>query len=179
MARPLMVTRGRRRVPAQPLDSLEWVDPKTLTANDYNPNHVFPPELELLKLSIIETGWTQPVVAGEDRVIIDGFHRWTLTLRDPEIIELSGGLCPVVWVSADRAARVAATIRHNRARGQHGIVQMGKLVRELVDSGMSEAEVGHKLGMEGEEVTRLIDFRTSPEQVGQESFGKGWVPVGD
>lgn len=175
-------TRRRRfsaRPPArkpQPLDTLEWVDPRTLTANDYNPNHVFPPELELLKLSIIETGWTQPVVAGRDRVIVDGFHRWTLSLRDADIVELSGGLCPVVFVSVERAARIAATIRHNRARGQHGIVQMGVLVRELLATGMSEAEVCMKLGMEEEELHRLSDLRTSPDRAGMESFGKGWVP---
>ena len=173
------VTQARPRKP-HPLDTLMWVEPKTLTANDYNPNHVFPPELELLKLSILEDGWTQPVVAIYDgRVIVDGFHRWTLSLRDPEIIEVSGGLCPTVFVSKERGEAIAATILHNRARGQHGIVQMGKLVRELIDRGMSEAEVGLKLGMESEEVARLIDFRPSPETAGLESFGKGWVPRAD
>ena len=38
-----------------PLDKLE--------ANDYNPNRMAAPELKLLKISIEEDGFTQPIVA--------------------------------------------------------------------------------------------------------------------
>lgn len=168
------------RPPEHPIGNVRWVDPATLTANDYNPNHVFPPELRLLKTSILESGWTQPVVVTPEMVIIDGFHRWTLASTDDDIKAVSNGLVPIVVSKPlDEATRVMATVRHNRARGSHGIVAMGKIVRGLIDEGLSEKEICQRLGMEAEEVERLADFRPSTERVGQESFGKGWVPVQD
>lgn len=162
----------------QPLDSVEWVPPSTLTANDYNPNHVFSTEMKLLKRSIVEDGWTQPIVATPEGVIVDGFHRWTLASTDAEVIALTGGLVPVVRTSPrDSSHARASTVRHNRARGQHAILKMGEIVRSMLDDGRSHEDVARDMGMEMEEVERLADLRSSPERVGQDSFGRGWVPL--
>jgi hypothetical protein len=162
----------------QPLDVVEWVDPRTLRANDYNPNKVFRPEMELLKLSIMEDGWTQPIVATPDGVIVDGFHRFTLGSTDPDIRRMSGGLVPVVRTSPTSAGNArAATVRHNRARGQHGIMSMGEIVRAMQTEGMPSEVICQKLGMEEEELIRLADERPSPNRAGKDSFGRGWVPV--
>lgn len=161
----------------QPISKVEWVDPSTLHANDYNPNRVFTPEMELLKLSILEDGWTAPITVTPEGEVIDGFHRWTLGSRDPEIRALTAGLVPVVRTKPkDRAAQMAATVRHNRARGQHGVLKMASIVRAMMSEGRTEAEVADALGMEPEEVERLADERGSPDQVGKDSFGRGWVP---
>lgn len=162
-----------------PVDDVRWVDPSTLHANGYNPNHVFPPEMALLRLSILEDGWTQPVVVNaETSEIIDGFHRWTLASRDPEVRAASGGLVPVVLVRPrDRASQQMATVRHNRARGSHGVVAMGEIVRSIREAGVGDDELRARLGMEQEEIDRLADLRPSTEQVGKDSFGRGWVPV--
>ena len=50
----------------QPVSKVQWVQRGKLRANNYNPNAVAPPELDLLKLSIIEDGWTQPIVTLAD-----------------------------------------------------------------------------------------------------------------
>lgn len=164
----------------QPIDRVEWVDPATLHSNDYNPNHVFAPERELLKLSLLEDGWTQPIVATADGEIVDGFHRWSLGKDDPEIRTMSGGQVPVVRGRAkDRAAQRASTVRHNRARGQHGILAMGEIVRSMMAEGRTAEQVCVELGMEMEELERLADLRGSPEMAGKDSFGKGWVPKAD
>ena len=164
----------------QPLSNVEWVDPSTLRANDYNPNHVAPPEMRLLKLSIIENGWTQPIVAHPSGEIVDGFHRWTLASTDKAVKELTGGLCPVVRL-VDVGPDVArlATIRHNRARGNHYVVKMSEIVHDLRDLGLSEAEIGARLGMDKEEVERLIQRGNSLERNSKPEFNKGWVPVRD
>ncbi len=160
-----------------PLDHVRWVAPSTLRANNYNPNRVFSTEFALLKTSILESGWTQPVVATADGEIIDGFHRWTLASTDADIIGASGGLVPVVFVQGhDRATQVMATVRHNRARGQHGILKMGEIVAELRASGVTDDDIKRRLGMESEEVERLADARGSPDAAGRDSFGRGWVP---
>ena len=162
----------------QPISTVEWVDPDTLRANGYNPNHVAPPEMRLLKLSIMENGWTQPIVAHPDGEIIDGFHRWTLALKDSAVRSLTGGLAPVVRVqdAGDEMSRLA-TIRHNRARGNHFVGQMAEIVNELVAGGMSTAEVEKRLGMDKEEVRRLIDRGDSLKRNAADDFGTGWVPA--
>lgn len=164
----------------QPLDSVEWVDPATLHANSWNPNKVFSPEMALLKHSILEDGWTQPVVAHPDGQIVDGFHRWTLASRDPDIRVASAALVPLVRISSRSAAdAMAATVRHNRARGQHGILRMGDIVRAMRAEGMDDARICKMLGMEEEEVERLADERASPERAGRDFYNKGWAPMGN
>ncbi len=164
----------------QPLDTVQWVDPETLEPNSYNPNTVAPPELELLKESILADGWTQPIVTTPGNEIVDGFHRWTLGLRDPEVRALTEGLVPrVVTTRTAEQERMAATIRHNRARGAHGVVLMAQIVRRMKDDlGLTDEEVSRQLGMELEEVDRLYD-RAGMSTRGSrkaEEFSKGWVP---
>lgn len=162
---------------SHPISQVVWVDPNLLHSNAYNPNRVFSPEMKLLKLSILAQGWTQPIVVKDDNEIIDGFHRWTLAMKDEEIRKVSGGLCPVVYVAAmTEAEQMAATVRHNRARGAHGILAMGKIVRALIASGKTEEQVAIELGMDSEETARLADMRGSIDVAGKENFGKGWTP---
>ncbi len=164
----------------QPLSRVEWVRPDTLLANDYNPNHMPPREWALLKVSILEQGWTQPiVVAADGRTIIDGFHRCTLALRDPDVAARAGGFVPIVRcleLSAEQAR--AATVRHNRARGNHGIDPMAAIVRGLLANGISRERIMEQFGMEAEEVDRLSEVRGAPERIGAPSgaLGAAWNP---
>ncbi len=161
----------------QPVSSVTWVPREKLIPNDYNPNHVPPLELKLLKRSILAQGWTQPIVVLSDgKTIVDGFHRWTVS-GDKQIVALTGGHVPIVIIDADETQRVAATIRHNRARGEHGITPMCSIVRRFLDAGLTIEEVMAELGMQREEVLRLADQRGRPEAVGGEKeFNGGWQP---
>lgn len=176
---PVSRRNGSKGRPLHPLDSIQWVDPKTLHANDWNPNHIFGPELELLIISILEDGWTQPIVAYPDGTIVDGFHRWWLACTDTRIKMASGGLVPVVFLDQNRslADRKFATVRHNRARGQHGVLKMADIIRDLVAGGLTREEICKRMGLEREEFERLADLRSSPDLRGKDSFGKGWVPT--
>lgn len=172
----------RALVAAQPLALVEWVDRDELVANDYNPNHVAPPEYELLRTSIMEDGWTQPIVCRPKRddgkrEIVDGFHRWSVS-ADPDVTAPTGGKVPVVTLraSATRADQMLATVRHNRARGAHGVLKMADIVLALLDAGMDRAEIERRLGMEAEEIDRLSDQRGMPTRGGVGDFGKGWTP---
>lgn len=141
-----------------PLNSLEWVDRNLLKANDYNPNKVSEENLKLLVQSILTNGWTLPIVVRPDYTIIDGFHRWTVSGREPLLSKL-GGKVPVVKVEhKDEAEDVYGTITHNRARGTHLLEPMKAIVKKLLAEGKTVPEIGKQLGMRPEEVFRLSGF---------------------
>src|SRR5689334_9004886 len=120
--KPNLPAARRIGLEVQPLSRVEWLPREALHSNDYNPNRVPPTELDLLKTSILEDGWTQPIVARLSGEIVDGFHRWTVS-ADPQIAAMTGGLVPVVRLPDDTPLeqQMAATIRHNRARGAHAV----------------------------------------------------------
>jgi ParB-like chromosome segregation protein Spo0J len=161
----------------QPVSHVQWVARGKLKANSYNPNKVAPPELDLLRLSIQEDGWTQPIVVLPDHTIIDGFHRWTVS-ADPAVRAMTGGLVPVVTVDADPVHRMMSTVRHNRARGTHAVLRMAEIVRGMAESGLSADEICTRLGMEDEELERLLDRSgmTVRGTAGVNGFGRAWVP---
>ena len=142
-----------------PLNTLQWVDRNLLHANDYNPNKVTEENLKLLEQSILTNGWTLPIVVRPDYTIIDGFHRWTVSGREP-LLSLLGGKCPCVIVDhqGNHDEDIYGTITHNRARGTHLLEPMKAIVKELLDSGKTPQEISKQLGMTQEEIFRLSGF---------------------
>ena len=109
----------------EPVDCVEWVRNDTVIANDYNPNSVAPTEMKLLAHSIGEDGYTQPIVSWMNalkREVVDGFHRHLVGKSSKSIRARVHGYLPVTTINdgrLDKGDRMAATIRHNRARGEH------------------------------------------------------------
>ena len=163
----------------QPINAVQWVDRDRLKPNNYNPNKVAPAELKLLKISILENGWTQPIVANLEKEIVDGFHRWTVSGHD-EIKELTNGLVPVVWLKKmDRTTTQMATIRHNRARGNHLVLNMAEIVKEMIEANCSIEEIMSRLQMEKEEVVRLANRVGIPQSdlIRDTEWSNAWIPV--
>lgn len=162
----------------QPIDTVQWVHRGELRANDYNPNKVAPPEMKLLKISILEDGWTQPIVVNREGVIVDGFHRWTVS-ADKDVYQLTGGMVPVVVINPpDEPSRKMATIRHNRARGTHGVLPMADIIESMLKEEKSMEEICERLQMEPEEVIRLANRKGIPktEIVVNTDWSKAWEP---
>lgn len=162
----------------QPLSKVQWVHRDKLRANDYNPNAVAPPELKLLKISIMEDGWTQPIVVNPDWEIVDGFHRWTVSGHE-DMVNVFGGYVPVVMTRPkDRASQKMATIRHNRARGTHSVVKMGEIVASMINDEIPLQEICERLKMEDEEVFRLANSQGIPKDriIVDEDYSAGWTP---
>lgn len=143
----------------KPVSNVRIVDRSLLKPNDYNPNKVVEQNLELLIQSILTNGWTLPIVCRPDYTIIDGFHRWTVSGREPLKSKL-GGKVPIVIVDHqdDRDEDIYGTITHNRARGTHLLEPMRKIVQELLGNGKTVAEISKQLGMSREEIFRLSNF---------------------
>ena len=141
-----------------PVSNVQIVDRDLLKPNDYNPNKVTEENLKLLTQSILTNGWTLPIVVRPDYTIIDGFHRWTVSGREPLKSKLNGKVPIVIVDHKDHDEDVYGTITHNRARGTHLLEPMKKIIKELIDSGKSISEISKQLGMKPEEIFRLSDF---------------------
>lgn len=140
------------------IKNVQIVDRDTLSPNTYNPNSVSEENLKLLVQSILVNGFTTPIVVRPNRTIIDGYHRFLVSGREP-LKSMLGGMVPIVVVRhKDEAEDVYATITYNRARGTHLLEPMKAIVQRLLDSGKSVKEIGKQLGMKPEEVFRLSDF---------------------
>jgi ParB-like chromosome segregation protein Spo0J len=164
----------------EPVDCVQWVKAETVGANDYNPNTVAPPEMELLRHSIASDGYTQPIVTwaiDSNLEVIDGFHRHRVGKECPEVAARVRGFLPVVVVNdtrTDRGDRIAATIRHNRARGKHRIDGMSAIVVELKRRNWSDEKIGRELGMDSDEVLRLAQISGLAEMFTDREFSEAW-----
>jgi len=164
-----------------PVDFVEWVPAEYVRANDYNPNAVAPPEMKLLKLSIDEDGYTQPIVSDKvtinDREVVDGFHRNRIGREFPDVKKRLHGYLPLVTIrnsQKDKQNRIAATIRHNRARGTHSIKGMSDIVLSLIEMGWNDTQIAKHLGMDPEEVMRLKQITGLPQAFSNHEFSKSW-----
>lgn len=166
---------------SQPVSNIRWIDRNSIRPNDYNPNRQPPPEHRLLRVSILEDGWTQPIVVHQNSdgelIIIDGEHRWIVS-GDKEIAAKTDGKVPIVEIKGDLNHRMMSTIRHNRARGEHYILSMASIVRQLLDSGMPKDDVQFLLQMEDEEIDRLAEKASLPEKHARNKseLSKSWEP---
>lgn len=165
----------------EPVDCVLWVKNTSVYANDYNPNSVAPPEMELLRLSIASDGYTQPIVTmkreDEQREVIDGFHRNRVGKECDDIQQRVKGYLPVVTINSDRTDkgdRMAATVRHNRARGKHSVTAMSDIVVELKRRNWNNEKIASHLGMEADEVLRLYQITGLSEIFNNEEFSKAW-----
>lgn len=165
---------------AEPVECVQWVKSDLVFANDYNPNSVAPPEMELLHTSIQEDGYTQPIVVWQHDgmyEVVDGFHRNRVGKEYADITERIHGYLPVVVINNDRedkGDRIASTIRHNRARGKHKVEAMSDIVLDLKKRNWSDAKIAKELGMDADEVLRLAQIQGLAEMFADREFSQAW-----
>lgn len=164
----------------EPVDFVKWVISDKVVANDYNPNKVAPPEMELLEISIINDGYTQPIVTwphDEKIEVIDGFHRNRVGKESKLVNQRIKGYLPTVIIrkeQSDKNDRIASTIRHNRARGKHQVDAMSEIVLELKNRNWKNERIARELGMDEEEILRLCQISGLQEMFLDDDFSKSW-----
>jgi len=157
-----------------PVSRVQWVAAEFVYANDYNPNSVAPPEMKLLEISIQTDGFTQPIVTwktDEGYEVVDGFHRHKVGKK------LGMSHLPIVVLNDENTSkeeRIAATIRHNRARGKHQVKAMSDIVVELSRRNWSDERIGRELGMDADEVLRLKQITGLAELFQNGDFSPAW-----
>lgn len=165
----------------EPVDCVLWVPAEQVRGNEYNPNVVAPAEMRLLTLSIMQDGYTQPIVgwpAQDGSVeVVDGFHRHRVGREAAAVRKRVLGRLPVAVINPERTARedrMAATIRHNRARGVHTVDGMSAVVLDLARRNHSDEWIARELGMEPDEVLRLKQVSAMAEMFADHQFSEAW-----
>jgi len=166
----------------EPVDYVSWVKCDDIVSNDYNPNKVAPPEMELLEVSIMNDGYTQPIVTWGNHEknkieVIDGFHRNRVGKESKIINKRINGYLPIVNIRKEQSSkndRIASTIRHNRARGKHQVNAMSEIVIELKNRNWTNKRISKQLGMDEEEVLRLCQVSGLEHLFNDEDFSKAW-----
>lgn len=164
---------------SEPCDCILWIRQEDIQANEYNPNHVASPEMKLLYESIKSDGYTMPIVTYDlkngHREIVDGFHRNRIGREHPDIKKRIRGYLPVSTIDKPDDERMGSTIRHNRARGTHGIRPMSDIILDLSKQGWDDAKICKKLGMELDEVIRLKQITGLKEAFMNHEFSRSWA----
>ena len=163
----------------EPIASVRWVKSEKIDANEYNPNKVAKPEMELLYESIKIDGYTQPIVAYQKEddhyEIVDGFHRNRVGKEKKDIKDRLHGYLPLTVIDKPLDERMSSTIRHNRARGTHQIRSMSEIVVDLSENGWSDEKISKQLGMEMDEVLRLKQISGLKEAFSNHKFSRSWT----
>ena len=167
----------------EPTDYVVWVKNDKVVANEYNPNKVAPPEMQLLEVSIIEDGYTQPIVTfphEEEEVIevVDGFHRSRVGKESIIVEQRVKGYLPTVAIRKEKQnknARIASTIRHNRARGKHQVSAMSEIVIELKNRNWNNKRIARELGMDEDEILRLCQVSGLESLFQDRDFNRAWI----
>jgi len=164
----------------EPVDFVKWILAEKVVANDYNPNKVAPPEMELLEVSIMNDGYTQPVVTfpkGDNVEVVDGFHRTRVSKESKIVRERVFGYTPTVIIRKEQSEkndRIASTIRHNRARGKHQVDAMSEIILELKNRNWKNERIARELGMDEEEILRLCQITGLQDIFKDDDFSKSW-----
>jgi ParB-like chromosome segregation protein Spo0J len=164
---------------SMPIDNVIWVSIDKVSPNDYNPNSVAQREMGLLYKSIDHDGYTQPIVTIYDKekdkyIIVDGFHRYFVCKTCKDIQERTKGFLPIVVIKKDINDRMASTVRHNRARGEHSIDGMSSMVFNMLKNGWSDEAICNELGMEAEELLKLKHITGFSKLFENVEFSKAW-----
>jgi len=164
----------------EPVDFVKWVLAENVVANNYNPNKVAPPEMELLEVSIMNDGYTQPVVTFPNNgkiEVVDGFHRTRVSKESKIVRQRVLGYTPTVIIrkeQSDKNDRMASTIRHNRARGKHQVDAMSEIIIELKNRNWKNERIARELGMDEEEILRLCQITGLQDIFKDDDFSKSW-----
>lgn len=162
------------------MDLVLWERNDNIENNDYNPNSIPPPEFNLLITSIKEDGYTMPIYVNpeqKNKVIIDGFHRRICLQRNKDISNSTFNRLPITIANENKrdvSNRIASTIRHNRARGNHDIDLMSEIISELISIGKTDKWIMKNVGMDREELLRLKQVTGLSSLFKNEEFSKAW-----
>lgn len=163
----------------EPISQIKWIDARELSANDYNPNVVLNQELSLLEFSLLKQGWIQPILISQDKIIIDGFHRYWLSMNSKMLQGKYNFFVPCVVLDLSVPERMLLTIRINRAKGNHIAFKMHEIVYKLIkEFNFAPEVVAQEIGATKHEI-ELLSKQDVFEVLDTKNhkYSKAWEPV--
>ena len=82
---------------------------------------------------------------------------------------------PVVVIECDINDQMAATIRHNRARGSHAVVGMANIVYQMLENGWEDERICAEVGMTADELVRIKHTTGFSKLFEDAEYGTAWV----
>lgn len=163
----------------EPIETIKWINCDELVANHYNPNRVMNAEMNLIERSILQTGWIQPILVNKNNVIIDGFHRWTLSRLSPSLRSKYHGKVPCAVLDITDVEAMVITVRINRAKGTHLAFRMSEYVRELVEKhGIPMDKLAVDIGATFDEIQLLMKSDMfEAKDVQNWAYSEAWFPA--
>jgi hypothetical protein len=163
----------------EPIEDIQWIHVDDLKANHYNPNRVMNAEMNLIERSILKTGWIQPILVNKNRIIIDGFHRWTLSRLSTQFKERYQGKVPCAVLDVSDAEAMIITVRINRAKGTHLAFRMADYVKEIVEKHKVPIDqLARDIGATLDEVQLLMQNDVfAAKDIENWTYSEAWVPA--
>jgi len=158
-----------------PCMEVQMVPRDMVVANNYNPNHVSPDKMELLKQSILDNGFAYAIVTIWDEdlmkyVVIDGGHRRIIC--DPDWLDIDP--VPIIVLDHNISQRMAATIQFNKARGVHQCDLDADVIRSLVEQGLSDSEISTHLGIDEDTIMRYKQLTGIADLFKNSEYSTSW-----
>lgn len=158
---------------------IEYVPSSGIMPADWRANYVLKPDMDLLRLSMTDFGWLQPIIVRvADMTIIDGTHRWVIA-GEANFIRKHGQDVPVIFVDCDEIDAMLMHVRMNRARGEIFAKQFSRLLKKVVLSDKySDEDLGILLVMSDDEVDLMLSGGLLKQRkIPQHQYSRAWVPV--
>jgi hypothetical protein len=157
-----------------------WVPGAELQEAPWRANYILKPDVELLKRSLSQHGWIQPIVVQRStNTIIDGYHRWEIASNIQPLMKAYSGCVPVVYHDMDAIDAMIMHIQLNRARGSLFAKDLSYLVRSIIKSRKyTEKDVRTLLRMGIEEFDLMTEGNLiKVKKYDQHQYSSAWVPV--
>lgn len=152
----------------------------SLKAPSWGSTYLLRPEKMLLRLSMIESGWLQPLVVRlSDQTIIDGTKRWDMALSEDKFLNKYGKSAPVIYHDVDEIDAMVLHVRLNRARGNPHPVGLSALLKKIIYSGKyNEKDLSSILLMSDDEVDLLLSRGLLKKKNWEKyEYSRAWVPI--
>lgn len=159
---------------------IEWVPGEQLEQAPWRATYILKPDVELLKRSLSDYGWLQPIIVQKStNMIIDGNYRWEIASNIQPLTKAYSGCVPLVYHQVDSIDAMVLHVQMNRARGTLAGKDLSNLVRSISKSRKySEKDVRTLLRMGIEEYELMMDGNLiKAKKYDLHQYSAAWIPV--
>lgn len=159
---------------------IQGVQAKVLQIPKWGATSILRPEKMLLRASMVDSGWLQPIIVRfSDNSIIDGYQRYLICIEDDKFIKKYGQIIPVIYHDVDEIEAMVMHVRLNRARGVTNSYALSRLVKRIVSSGKyKEKDLSNLFLMHVDEIDLLMSSGLLKKKNWQKyEYSRAWVPI--